>query len=197
LSILSPAVLAAAETTEHANPLVPEWNELFWSIVSFLVLLLLVAKYVFPRIRKVFSERSANIEGKLELAENERQQANQLLAAYENKLKEANTEAARILEQARANADRLETELRAKAEEQAQRIVERAQETINAERERALQSLRSEVGGLAVDLAERVVSDSLDRDRQLRLVDQYIKDLPSAGGAAVSASGGSETGSTK
>jgi F-type H+-transporting ATPase subunit b len=184
LSILSTAVLAAAEhatTPEHSNPLIPEWNELFWSIVSFLVLLALVAKYVFPRIRKVFAERSANIEGKLELAENERQQANALLAAYENKLKEANAEAARILEQARSNADRLEGELRVKAEEQAQRIVDRAQETINAERERALQSLRTEVGGLAVDLAERVVAESLDRDRQLRLVDQYIKDLPAAG----------------
>ena len=103
---------------------------------------------------------------------------------YDLKLKEAHVESQRILDQARANASRLEAELRAKAEEQSQRIIERAQETINAERDRALQSLRGEVGGLAVDLATRVVGESLDRERQLRLVDQYINDLASQNGAS-------------
>lgn len=172
-------ILAAggAEASEHSNPLIPETTELIWGAISFALLLILVAKFIFPTVQKTFEERTANIEGKLDRAEHERQQAQALLAEYEQKLKDAHVESQRILDQARSNADRLEAELRTKAEEQAARIVERAQETIHAERDRALQSLRSEVGGLAVDLATRVVGDSLDRDRQLRLVDQYIADL--------------------
>lgn len=176
---LSTLTLAAAETVEHSNPLVPETPELIWGAISFLILLLLVAKFIFPTITKTLDERTKNIEGKLEEAERQRAAAQDLLRQYEVKLNEARDEAQRIVEQARGNADRLEEELRGKAEEQARRIVERAQETINAERDRALASLRGEVGQLAVDLAAKVVGNSLDRDRQLGLVDQYIAELQS------------------
>lgn len=176
------AVLAAetaeASTHHQTNPLLPESNELIWGAVSFAILFVVMAKFVFPKINESFKDRTANIEGKLDHAEGERQKASNLVASYEAKLKEANVEAARIVDQARQNADRLETELRVKAEEQARRIVEKAQEAINAEKDRALQSLHDEVGGLVVDLTTRVVGESLDRERQLRLVDQYITDLP-------------------
>jgi F-type H+-transporting ATPase subunit b len=180
------AVLASAgagEESAHSNPLVPETSEIFWGLISFVILFALLSKFVFPKVAKTLEERTANIEGKLDEAERERRQAQDLLRQYEQKIDEANAESTRILEQARANADRLEAELRGKAEEQAARIVEKAQETIQAERDRALQSLRGEVGSLAVDLATRVVGESLDRERQLRLVDQYINELGSTAGS--------------
>lgn len=172
-------LLAAAEAAEegHSNPLVPEANELIWGLVAFVLFFIVMSKLVFPKISVMFEERTRNIEGKLDEAERQRQAAEQLVADYQQRLADANAEAQRILDQARDNADRLEAELRGKAEEQAARIVSRAQESIAAERDRALQQLRTEVGGLAVDLASRVVGESLDRDRHLRLVDQYIDEL--------------------
>jgi F-type H+-transporting ATPase subunit b len=170
-------VLAAAAADK--SPLIPESNELIWGLVSFVLLFAVLSKVAFPSMNKALKERTANIEGKLDYAEHQKQEAAALLRQYEQKLNEATAESQRILDQARANADKLETELRVKAEDQARRIVERAQETIQAERDRAVQSLRAEVGGLAVDLATRVVGESLDRDRQLRLVDQYINELTS------------------
>jgi F-type H+-transporting ATPase subunit b len=177
MSAFTPALIAATEEGGHHNPLIPETNELIWGAICFAILLVFIGKFVFPSINALFAERRTNIEGKLDQAEQERQQAAQLLKEYQAKLDEAHAEARRLLDQARVNADRLESELRVKAEDQARRIVERAQETINVERERALQSLREDVGGLAVDLASRVVKDSLDRDRQLRLIDQYLNEL--------------------
>lgn len=174
-----PFVLAA-ETAEHANPLIPETNELIWGAVCFVLLFVLIGRKVFPVINKTFADRSTNIEGKLDLAERERQQAQELLKQYQSKLDSAHDEVRQLLDQARVNADRLEAELRGKAEDQARRIVERAQETIGVERDRAMQDLRTEVGSLAVDLATRVVGESLDRERQLRLVDQYLTDLESS-----------------
>lgn len=172
--MIASVVIAA----DHSNPLIPEWNETFWALICFLILFALMSKLVFPRINAILAERTDNIEGKLDLAERERQEAQELLKAYQQKLDEAALQAQHILDQARENADRLEQELRVQAEDQARRIIERAQQTIDAERERAVASLRSEVGGIAVDLASRVVQDSLDRERQLKLVDQYIKELP-------------------
>lgn len=179
------AVLAASDAeSAHSNPLVPEFQEVLWGAIAFLLFLVVMSKFVFPVVDKTMKERTENIEGKLEQAERERAEATALARQYEQKLNDANAESQRMLAEARANADRLEAELRTKAEEQSRRIVERAQETIQGERDRALSSLRNEVGSLAVDLASRVVGESLDRDRSLRLVDQYIEELSSQGSTA-------------
>ncbi len=178
MSVELVTILAAEEANTRSNPLIPHTNELIWGFVSFVLLFALLAKFVFPTISRTLQERSENIEGKLQAAERQRQEAQALLQQYQAKLEQANTQAQQLLEQARSNADRLEVELRGKAEDQARRIVERAQESIHAERDRVLQQLRTEVGTLAIDLASRVVGDSLNDERQLRLIDQYISELP-------------------
>jgi F-type H+-transporting ATPase subunit b len=132
---------------------------------------------VWPSVDKAFKDRRANIEGKLEEAEREREEADQLLERYRRRLHDAEDETQRILEEARANAERVRRELRAKAEEEAGRELDRARQAIRSERDQAIRQLRNEVGTLAIELATRVVGDSLDRERQLRLVDQYIDEL--------------------
>jgi F-type H+-transporting ATPase subunit b len=132
---------------------------------------------VFPSINQAFKDRRANIEGKLEQAEREREEAEQLLEQYRRRLRDAEDETQRILEEARSNAERVRRDLLAKAEGDAGRELDRARQAIRAERDQAIRQLRNEVGTLAVELATRVVGDSLDRERQLRLVDEYIDEL--------------------
>jgi F-type H+-transporting ATPase subunit b len=132
---------------------------------------------VFPSINQAYKDRRANIEGKLEQAERDRGEAEQLLEEYRRRLGDAEDETQRILEEARANGERVRRELRSKAETEAGRELERARQAIRAERDQAIRQLRNEVGTLAVELATRVVGDSLDRERQLRLVDEYIDEL--------------------
>jgi F-type H+-transporting ATPase subunit b len=172
------AYLLAQETAqEERNPILPAPNELIWGAVAFAILLFLMYRTVFPQVTKLYQERRSNIEGKLEEAESERDEAEQLLQRYRERLAAAEDETQRILEEARANAERLRRDLLAKADADAERRLERATETIRAERDQAIRQLRGEVGTLAVELATKVVGDSLDRDRQLRLVDQYIDQL--------------------
>lgn len=178
---VTPLVLAAEEGAGHSNPLVLEANEMIWGAVSFLIFFLIMTKLVFPKLSKTLVERTESIEGNLEKAAAEREQAQALLRQYEAKLEEARVEAGKIVEQARSNAGRLEAELKTKAEEEANRIVERARQSVAAERDRAIEQLRSEVGVIAVDLAARVIGDSLDRDRQLDLVDNYVAELQRQG----------------
>jgi F-type H+-transporting ATPase subunit b len=162
---------------ESSNPILPAWNELIWGAVAFLVLLFLMYRTAWPQIDKLYRDRRAGIEGKLEQAEKEREEADQLLQEYRERLTAAEDETQRILEEARANAERVRKDLLAKAESDAERQLERARQTIRSERDQAIRQLRGEVGALAVELASRVVEDSLDRDRQLRLVDRYIDRL--------------------
>jgi F-type H+-transporting ATPase subunit b len=173
-----PAYLLAQEAAEpEQNPILPASNELIWGTIAFLILLFLMYRTVFPSINKAFQDRRANIEGKLEQAEKERDEAEQLLEQYRRRLRDAEDETQRILDEARSNAERVRRDLLAKAETDAGRELDRARQAIRAERDQAIRQLRKEDGSLSVEMATRVVGDSLDRERQLRLVDHYIDEL--------------------
>jgi F-type H+-transporting ATPase subunit b len=171
------AALILAQESESTNPILPATNELIVGIIAFAVLFALLWRVALPRANQTLKERTENIEGKLEHAERERQQAEELLRQYRQRLESAEQEAQRIIEEARGNAERLRRDLMAKAEQEADRVINQGREAIRGERDRAVRELRTEVGTLAVELATRVIGDSLDRDRQLRLIDQYIDQL--------------------
>ena len=81
-------------------------------------------------------------------------------------------------EDARAQAAAIADDLRAKAQEDAARITAAAHASIEAERQQAITSLRNEVGALAVELASKIVGESLeDQARQTRVVERFIEDL--------------------
>jgi F-type H+-transporting ATPase subunit b len=170
-------VVAAVTLAQSTNPLLPKTNELIVGIVAFAVLFVILWRTALPRANQTLEERTRGIEGKLEEAERERQEAERLLRQYQERLSRAEEEGQRIIEEARSNAERLRADLLRKAEQEADRVINQGREAIRAERDRAVRQLRTEVGSLAIELATRVIGDSLDRDRQLRLIDQYIDQL--------------------
>jgi len=180
--VVTAALVVAQEAGgESQNPILPATNELIVGVVAFIVLFVLLWRVALPRANQALEERTENIEGKLEHAERERQQAEKLLQQYRERLASADQESQRIIDEARANAERLRRDLMNKAEQEAERVIDQGRQAIRAERDRAVRELRTEVGTLAVELATRVIGDSLDRDRQLRLIDQYIEQLGELG----------------
>ena len=174
------AVILAQEVHEETNEpkdLYPHLNELIVGAVAFGVLFFFVWKWVLPRLNQALKAREEKIRGDLEQAERTRREAEAERAGYQEQLKEARGESGRIVEEARQTAEEMRRDLLARAEEEARGVVERAQEEIRAERDRAFQSLRDEIGALSVELAARVVGESLDSERQRRLVDAYIDEV--------------------
>jgi F-type H+-transporting ATPase subunit b len=125
-------------------------------------------------VSAILEERREKIQGELERAEQARVAADTELAEYRAKLANAREESNRIIEEARKTAEQLRRDLQGKAEQEAQATVVRAQEEIRAERDRVFQELRAQVGEIAVDLAGRIVGESLDRERHAKLIDDYI-----------------------
>src|ERR671934_2784483 len=142
------AVLAAGESS---NPVVPNLSEFIVGGLAFLILLAILYRTAFPQITRTLKERTENIEGKLQQAERDRDEAERLLQEYRDRLAGAEDETQRILEEARANAERVRRDLLAKAETDAERQLERARQTIRAERDQAIRQLRGEVATLAVE----------------------------------------------
>jgi F-type H+-transporting ATPase subunit b len=177
----------SAEDVSDAKDLYPEVGELIVGLIAFAVLFFFTWKWVIPRFKQVLEERREKIQGEMERAEATRKEAEKLQAEYRTQLAGARDEANRIIEESRATADQLRRDLQAKAEEEAQGIVSRAQGEIRAERDRVFQELRAQVGSIAVEIAARVVGQSLDEKTHQRLIDEFIDDV--ASGAATNGNG--------
>ena len=171
---------AAEEGGEHVSDkkdIYPHLDELIVAALAFGILFAFMTKLVIPRINKILEQRRDKIQGDLEAAEQNRKEAEDLLADYRKQLSGARDEANRIIEEARQTAEQMRRDLEQKAEQDARSIVDRAQEEIRTERDRVFQELKAQVGELSLALAGRMVGESLDRDRHLRLVDDYIREL--------------------
>lgn len=160
------------------NPLVPDPVELITGLIAFFIVFGLLAKVLIPRISKTLAERTDAIEGGIKRAEDAQSEANRTLEEYRAQLAEARHEAARLREDAREQGAQIKAELRAEGEAEKRQLVESARAQIEADRQQALATLRAEIGRLSVDLASRVVGESLtDEARQRRTVDRFLAEL--------------------
>jgi F-type H+-transporting ATPase subunit b len=159
---------------EAANPLIPEWNEIIWGGLGFVVVFFFVAKFGLPQIKSTMNARTERIRNEIASAENQREEAEQVLAEYRAQLNDARSEAGRIIEEARQAADDIKRDQESRLQTELAELRQRAVADIDSAKTQAMTDLRSEVAALAVGAAETIVGRSLDNDTQSRLVDEYI-----------------------
>ena len=161
-----------------SNPLIPHWPELIIGTIAFLIVFALLAKVLMPRISTTLAERTDAIEGGLKRADDAQEEAKKVLNQYRSQLADARHEAARLREQAKEEAAQIVAEGRSAGAAERERIIASASAQIEADRQQALTALRSEVGSLAVELASRIVGESLaDEARQSRMVDRFLDEI--------------------
>ena len=166
---------------------------IFWEVITFLILLFLLVRYVYPPIRNQIRERQSQIERSIDEAEKTRAEARELLAEYRRQIEEARGEGRRILEDARKQAEAQRERTKKEAKEEGERIIQRAREEIDRERESAVREVRREVADMVVQASEQVIGRSIDRDEHERLISQALDDLEAeVAGAASGPGDGSE-----
>lgn len=175
--MFAPLAAAASEDASAIDLILPAGAELVYGTIAFAIIFLTLRRFAFPAMNTALDNRAAAIQGKMEEAERSLQEAEQAKRDYEAQIADAEGEASRIVDEAKATAEALRRDIVAKAESEAQAIRERAQADVAAERERTLQELRSQVGSLSVELAEKIVQKELDAGAHADLVDQYINRL--------------------
>jgi F-type H+-transporting ATPase subunit b len=160
------------------NPLVPNLTELIVGAITFGIIFVAFWRILLPRLQKTLEERTDAIEGGLQRAEEAQAEAQRTLEQYRAQLAEARHEAARLREEAREQGAQIIAEMREQASAEGRRLVGAAHAQIEADRVQAIQSLKTEVGTLAVELASRVVGESLTEEaRQRRVVDRFLDEL--------------------
>lgn len=176
------SIVAASE-----NPLLPATYDIIWGTISFAILLFLFGRFVLPVVSRVTAERVEKIEGGLARASQMQAEAARSREAHQAQLESAAKEAAAIRTAAHGEGEQIVAEARSRAAADAAAIAARAEAQIAAERDAALGSLRRDVGDLAVQLASRIVGESLVDDARARAaIDRFISELeasPAAGGS--------------
>lgn len=179
--IFAQTLLIAAEEAEESSGgldiLLPPVNELIAGIIAFAIVFFFMWRYAVPAINRMLEQRQAAISGQLEEAEKAKAEAESLLADYKGQLAEARAEGNKIIEEARESAEQMKADMIAKAEADAEQIRARAREEAEGEKARALADARAQVGNISVDLAGKIVGESLDQQAHQALIDRYLADL--------------------
>ena len=155
-------------------------NATFWiELVAFLLMLGVLARYVYPRVIEAAEARQKAIAAELEAAEKSRQEAEARLAEAEKNLQAARVSAQEIVAGATRSGEQLRQESKQKAEEEARRLAQAARKEIQAEREKAIQSVREDVAGLVVAATEKVLGETLDASKHKQLIERAIAEVAS------------------
>jgi F-type H+-transporting ATPase subunit b len=171
-------VATVAAEGEATNPIGLPIGEVILGAVGFIVLLVVLGKFVWPQFEKAYAARTAAIEGGIEKAESAQRDAQAALEQYQQQLAGAREEAAKIREDARTQAQAIRDDMLAQAHAEADRISAAGRAQLEAQRQQIVAELRSELGRSSVDLAGRIVSESLtDDERANRTVERFLAEL--------------------
>ena len=160
------------------NPLVqPDPGLFIWTIVTFLVLLGLLAKFAWRPLLQALETRQERIRKSLEDAERAKQELERVQQESAKIMRQARIEAESIVTQTRADAERLRGELKQKAKDEADNILRNAQQQIQLQTRQAIQQIRGEVADIAVLLASKLLERNIAKEDNARLIDDTLKQI--------------------
>ena len=170
------AQLAADEQT--TNPIGLPWGEVLIAAICFGILIFVLGKFAWPMFEKAYAERTAAIEGGIARAEKAQADAAAALEQYNRQLGTAREEAAKIREEARAAAQGIKDDILVQAHAEADRIAAAGRSQLEAQRQQIVSELRTDLGRTSVDLAGKIVGESLqDGERQQRTIERFLAEL--------------------
>ncbi len=174
-------LLLASSITEVRTGLI------FWTIVTFLIVAFVLRRFAWGPILSVVREREKQIENAIESAKRERAEAERLLNEQKQAVAEARQKAAEEMNKNRAEMDRFREELMAKSRKEAEALKAEATRSIEDARIKAVNEIKGEAVNLAIQIAEKLISEKLDDTKHRKLAEQFIEQLPGSAAAPVRA----------
>ena len=160
------------------NPLVQLDPGLFvWTILTFLLLLFVLAKFAWKPLLKMLNDREELIRSSLEDAEKAKEKLERLNAEGEAIINQARSEAQSILSEGKTAAAKLKDETLDVAKEQAKQIASEAEKQINIEKDKAIAEIKSEVVNLSMSIAEKLINKNISPEDNKALIDESLSSV--------------------
>jgi F-type H+-transporting ATPase subunit b len=167
-----------AESEEGGSKLLSvDYGLAFWTVLIFLILLLILKKVAWKPILTALDEREQKIKESLELAEKAKQDAAIMLEENKKSMAKADEAAQKVLAESKVYAEQVKTQLLEQSKEQAQKMIAEASKEIERKKQEAFTELKDQVAEISVLIAEKLIQKNLDSGKQKEVIDSYIKDI--------------------
>lgn len=157
-------------------PEIITWGDTIFSLVMFMILLLLLRKFAWGPMMNMMKEREEHVANEIEVAEQSRKEAEKYLEEQRKEVERAREEAQSIIESAKKTSEVQGAEIVSQSRREAERVKENALAEISREKEQAVAELREQVGSLSVMIATKIIEKELDEKQQKQLIEEYVKE---------------------
>lgn len=159
------------------SPLDVNPGVILWTVVTFIFLLLVLKKIAWKPILNSLKERENFIKDSLEKADKAQKDAEKLIAENKVSLSKAEDEAQKVIEQSRELAEKLKLQILEESKLQAKKMILDATSEIERKNTEAFNKLKDQVADIAVNAAEKILRENLDKEKQVKLINKYLEDL--------------------
>ena len=177
-ALLQSAQVAPEESTQSGDLLTPNGGLMFWTFVVFIILLVILGRFVFPKITAAVEAREKALEDAIEGAKRDRDEAARILAEQQRQIEAARQEAQKIIVEGRQVGEKVRAQMIEETHQQQQQILERARREIESEKDRAIADLRREAIELAIAGASKVIEKNLDDQSNRKIVESFLSSIP-------------------
>jgi len=150
---------------------------IFWQVFNFIILLVLLIKYLYDPLLEILDKRAENIRGNLEEARQEKEEAEQLKKEYEQKLQDAREQAQDIIEEAERRGKKKRREIVKNAKNEAEVVKQNKLKEVERAKREAANELKEEVASISLQAAQKIINENLNKNKQEDLIDQFIENL--------------------
>lgn len=175
--LATPVMALAEESAVGPDILIPKMSEFIPALIAFLVILVVLARLVWPPVLEMMEKRQQKIQADLDAAEQSKMKAAEEARSYEAKILEAHHEADAIVAKAKKEAEEVRSKVLAKAQREAADIIAKAHGAVDSERHKAMIELSSSVVDLSVEIASKIIGNDLSEEEQRRLAEKYLAEV--------------------
>lgn len=147
---------------------------MIWTIITFIVLLLILWKAAWKPIVEALDSRAEKIRGDIDNADKARQEAEDILAQHRELMDNVKEESAKIIARGKEEAERVKNDIIEKANENAKDLTERAKREIELAKEKVLSDIKAEIVTLSTDIAAKIINMKLNPDDHNDLVNEIL-----------------------
>jgi F-type H+-transporting ATPase subunit b len=168
------SIAAAIQEVGKADLLSPNGGVMFWTIVIFVLLMIVLSRFAFKPMLAAVEARERSLQEAIDAAKRDRDEAARVLAELRAQLEQSRGEAQKLITDGRATAEKLRADLLEQTKAQQQEMLDRARRDIETEKTNAIAALRREAVDLAIAGASKVIERNLDSDANRKLVEGYL-----------------------
>lgn len=159
------------------NLLKPDIGLMFWTVITFLIMVMILKKVAWGPLIKVLEDREESIRKEVEGAKSNREAMERLKSDYEKQLSDIEARSRALLQEAEQKGAAARDAILKAAEEESRKITERTRVQLEAEKDRLVVELRKEVGELSLRATEKFLQQNVDRKAQEKFVQDFLESL--------------------